>query len=115
MVLQGSDNPTLRHGVGHIETTPLPGEPGNVAFAGHRDSFFRPLQQVQVGDDIWVDTFANRLHYRVSWFRIVKSNEISVIGPTATAALTLVTCYPFGFIGRAPDRFVVRASPVEDP
>jgi sortase A len=115
VVFQGSDNHTLRQGLGHIETTPLPGEQGNVAIAGHRDSFFRTLQDVQVGDDIWVATVEDRVHYRVSWFQIVKPDEISVIGPTSAAVLTLVTCYPFGFIGRAPDRFVVRAIRVEDP
>ena len=114
VVFQGSDDHTLRQGLGHIETTPLPGERGNVAIAGHRDSFFRPLQNVQVGDDIWVDTVEDRAHYRVSWSRVVKPDEISVIGPTSVAALTLVTCHPFRFIGRAPDRFIVRAIRVED-
>jgi sortase A len=114
VVLQGSDDHTLRVGLGHIETTPLPGEPGNVAIAGHRDSFFRPLRNVQVGDDIMLDTPARRVHYRVSSFRVVNSSEVSVIDPTSAAVLTLVTCYPFQFIGAAPDRFVVRASLVED-
>jgi sortase A len=115
IVLHGSDAHTLRMGVGHIENTPLPGESGNVAVAGHRDSFFRPLRNVKVGDDILLDTPEERVHYQVSWFRIVNSREVSVISPTREATLTLVTCYPFWFIGEAPDRFVVRATRVENP
>src|SRR6185503_5638463 len=115
VVLEGSDDNTLSVGVGHIETTPLPGEVGNVAIAGHRDSFFRPLEHLHVGDDILLDTPKERVHYRVSWFRVVNPNEVDVIGPTTHAMLTLVTCYPFRFIGPAPDRFVVRAIRVEDP
>jgi sortase A len=114
VVLQGSDEHTLRVGAGHIETTPLPGESGNVAIAGHRDSFFRPLRNVQVGDDIWLNTPKAPVHYRVSSFRVVNPSEVSVIDPTADAVLTLVTCYPFYFVGSAPDRFIVRASLVRD-
>jgi sortase A len=114
VVLQGSDEHTLRVGVGHIETTPLPGESGNVAIAGHRDSFFRPLRNVQIGDDIWLNTPKAPAHYRVSSFRVVNPSEVSVIDPSTDAVLTLVTCYPFYFVGSAPDRFIVRASLVRD-
>ena len=114
VVLQGSDEHTLRLGVGHIESTPLPGEAGNVGIAGHRDSFFRPLRNVQVGDDIMLETPAGNVHYRVSSYRIVSPNEVSVIHPTSDPVLTLVTCYPFYFVGAAPDRFVVRANLVDD-
>jgi sortase A len=114
MVLQGSDEHTLRQGVGHIENTPLPGEAGNVALAGHRDSFFRPLRNVQLGDDIMLETPAGNVHYRVSSYRIVSPSEISVIHPTSDPVLTLVTCYPFYFVGAAPDRFIVRAALVDD-
>jgi len=114
IVFHGSDAHTLSLGLGHIENTPLPGESGNVAIAGHRDSFFRPLRKVKVGDDILLDTPDERVHYRVSSLRVVNSYEVSVIGATRDATLTLVTCYPFWFIGQAPDRFVVRATRVED-
>jgi len=114
-VLHGSDAHTLRLGAGHIENTALPGESGNVAIAGHRDSFFRPLQDVHVGDDIMLDTPEERAHYRVTFTRVVNSYDVGVIAPTHDASLTLVTCYPFWFIGQAPDRFVVRASRVESP
>jgi sortase A len=115
VVLHGTDAHTLRLGLGHVENTPLPGESGNVAIAGHRDSFFRPLRNVQVGDDILLDTPEERVHYRVSSFRVVDSYEVSVVAPTRDDMLTLVTCYPFWFIGEAPDRFVVRAARVEEP
>jgi sortase A len=114
VVMEGSDEHTLRRGLGHIETTPLPGESGNVAIAGHRDSFFRPLRNIQVGDDIWLNTPKEPVHYRVSSFRVVNPTEVSVIDPTTDAVLTLVTCYPFYFVGSAPDRFIVRASLVRD-
>ncbi|HEX7796611.1 MAG TPA: class D sortase [Vicinamibacterales bacterium] len=114
VVLQGSDEHTLRQGVGHIESTALPGESGNVGIAGHRDSFFRPLRNVQVGDDIMLETPAGNVHYRVSSYRIVSPSEVSVIHPTSDPVLTLVTCYPFYFVGAAPDRFVVRANLVDD-
>ena len=110
VVLEGSDDHTLRAGPGHIETTPRPGESGNVAIAGHRDSFFRPLRDVQVGDDILLDTPTSRVHYRVSSYSVVNSSEVSVLGPTRDNVLTLVTCFPFQFIGSAPDRFIVRAN-----
>jgi len=115
VVLHGSDAHTLQLGLGHIENTAVPGESGNVAIAGHRDSFFRPLRNVQVGDDILLETPDERIRYRVSSFRVVNSYEVSVIGPTRDATLTLVTCYPFWFIGSAPDRFVVRAIRVGNP
>jgi sortase A len=114
VVLEGSDDHTLRVGLGHIETTSLPGESGNVAIAGHRDSFFRPLRNVQVGDDILLETPSARVHYRVSSYSVVNSSEVSVIDPTRDARLTLVTCFPFQFIGSAPDRFIVRADFVAD-
>jgi sortase A len=114
VVLHGSDDQTLLMGLGHIENTPLPGESGNIGIAGHRDSFFRPLRHVQLGDDVVLDTPAKRVHYRVSSYRVVEPSEVSVLDPTTTATLTLVTCYPFSFVGHAPDRFVVQATVVED-
>jgi sortase A len=110
IVLQGSDEHTLRQGAGHIEGTPLPGESGNVGIAGHRDSFFRPLRNVAVGDDIVLATPAGNVHYRVASYGIVSPTEVSVIDPTSDPVLTLVTCYPFYFVGSAPDRFIVRAT-----
>jgi sortase A len=115
VVLEGSDTVTLRRGIGHIEDTALPGQAGNVAIAGHRDTFFRPLRNVQVGDDVFLETPRERLHYRVASFRVVGSTEIGVLAPTDVPTLTLITCYPFWVLGHAPDRFVVRATRVADP
>ena len=115
VVLQGSDATTLRHGPGHLEGTALPGEPGNDVIAGHRDSFFRPLRNVAVGDDVFLDGPGGRAHYRVAWARVVHPREVSVMKPSEADVLTLVTCYPFWVLGSAPDRFVVRATRVDAP
>lgn len=114
MVLQGSDDETLRHGLGHIEHTALPGERGNVAIAGHRDTFFRPLRDVRLGDDVFLQTAQERFHYQVSSLDVVKPTDVSVLDATGAPTLTLITCYPFWVLGRAPDRFVVRATRVTD-
>jgi hypothetical protein len=82
--------------------------------AGHRDSFFWPLRNVQLGDDIFLDTPQGRFHYRVASLRVMKSHDVSVLEPTSNAMLTLITCYPFWVLGHAPDRFVVRAARVMD-
>ena len=114
VVLEGSDARTLRLGPGHIEETARPGQSGNVGIAGHRDTIFRSLGSVHVGDDILLNTPHGRSHYVVSWVRIVSPSDVSVLDPTSGPALTLITCYPFGFLGQAPRRFIVRATHVED-
>jgi len=114
VVLHGSDAHTLRRGPGHLENTALPGESGNAVIAGHRDTFFRPLRDIQVGDDVFVDTRQGRFQYRVTSLRVVKPHDLSVLNPTEDAVLTLITCYPFWVLGDAPDRFVVRAVGVRD-
>jgi sortase A len=114
VVLHGSDTQTLRRGPGHLERTPLPGEPGNVAIAGHRDTFFRQLREVKVGDDIFLNAPSGRLHYQITWARVVGAHDVSVLEPTTDDVLTLVTCYPFWVLGPAPDRFVVRATRIEE-
>ena len=115
VVLHGSDPQTLRRGPGHLENTALPGELGNVVIAGHRDAFFRPLRDIQHGDDIFLDSSEGRHHYRVVSLRVVGSRDLSVLEPTDEASLTLITCYPFWVLGAAPDRFVVRAVGVVNP
>jgi sortase A len=114
IVLHGSDTQTLRHAPGHLENTALPGEAGNVVIAGHRDSFFRGLSEVIVGDDIFIDTADGHLHYRVTSTAAVNAHDLSVLAPTDEATLTLITCYPFWVLGPAPDRFVVRAALVSN-
>jgi sortase A len=109
MIMEGIDQRTLRRAVGHIPGTPLPGETGNVALAGHRDSFFRGLRNIRKGDDITVTTLEGSYRYRVESTRVVEPDQTEVLDDSGDAILTLVTCYPFAFVGPAPKRFVVRA------
>lgn len=113
IVFEGDDAKTLKLGVGHIPGTPMPGPAGNVALAAHRDSFFRPLDRIRTADEIELTTPRRVYRYRVSDVRIVPPDDISVLQDTRTASLTLVTCYPFRWVGNAPKRFVVHASRVE--
>ncbi len=108
-VLQGTSSRILRLGVGHIVGTALPGEPGNSGIAGHRDTFFRELKDVRKNDEIEFETANGRFHYQVDWAKVVAPNDSSVLAPSTESALTLVTCYPFYFVGPSPNRFVVRA------
>jgi sortase A len=108
-VLEGSDDGTLARGAGHIEDTPLPGEAGNVGIAGHRDTIFRPLRAAKLGDELELKTAGRVYRYRVSRTIIVKPEDVYVLDPTAKPTLTLVTCWPFEFIGHAPKRFIVQA------
>ena len=110
-VLPGTDGRTLDRAVGHIEGTALPGSDGNLGIAGHRDSFFRGLKDITPGDLIEVDTLRETQVYRVERTWVVDPTEVSVLGATSGRALTLVTCYPFYFVGSAPRRFIVRALP----
>jgi sortase A len=108
-VLEGTDELTLNRGVGHVEGTARPGDPGNVAIAGHRDGFFRVLKDVTSGDRIRLVTLGQTLEYTVQETRIVEPEDVQVLELTGTPVLTLLTCYPFYYVGSAPKRFVVRA------
>ena len=108
-VLAGTDDLTLNRGVGLIDGSPRPGEIGNSGIAGHRDGFFRGLKDVGVGDAIEVLSLSARHSYVVESIRIVQPEDVSVLDPTSSPVLTLVTCYPFYFIGSAPQRYIVRA------
>lgn len=109
MILEGIDERTLRRAVGHIPGTPLPGQPGNVALAGHRDTFFRALRNIREGDEITLETLSGLYRYRVDSTKVVDPGEMRVLDNSDDAILTLVTCYPFLFVGPAPKRFVVHA------
>jgi sortase A len=109
IVREGDDAATLRRAVGHIPETALPGEPGNLALAGHRDTFFRGLRHVRTGDRIAVRTPNAVYEYEVVETRVVEPADVSVLADTPRQTLTLVTCYPFGYVGPAPKRFIVRA------
>src|SRR5579863_9948759 len=108
-VLQGTNSRILRLGAGHIEGTPLPGEAGNSGIAGHRDTFFRELKDIRENDEVQFQTAIGLSRYAVDWVKVVTPDDLSVLAPSTESALTLVTCYPFYFVGPAPRRFVVRA------
>ncbi|MDD5544220.1 MAG: class D sortase [Acidobacteriia bacterium] len=109
MIMEGTDGRTLRHAVGHLPGTPLPGQLGNVVITGHRDTFFRGLRKVTKDDEITLTTLDGSFRYRVDFTEVVTPDDISVLDDSSDATLTLVTCYPFYFVGPAPKRFIVRA------
>jgi sortase A len=113
MVLEGTDGWTLNRGVGHIENTALPGEKGNVGISGHRDGYFRRLGQVKAGDEIYLITPEKRFTYQVASTDIVDPTYTEVLAPSAEPMLTLVTCFPFYYLGDAPQRFIVKARLVQ--
>jgi sortase A len=112
VVIEGTSHKTLRRAVGHIAGTALPGEQGNVGIAGHRDTFFRPLRNVQENDIITLTTLGGEYRYRVVSIKVVSPDDVAVLNPDGEEVLTLVTCYPFYYVGSAPQRFIVRAARV---
>jgi sortase A len=112
MVVEGTDKTTLRRAAGHIEGTAVPGQPGNIGIAAHRDTFFRPLRNVRRNDIVTIATVKTEYRYRVVSTRVVRPEEVSVLNPSKQEILTLVSCYPFYFVGPAPNRFIVRAERV---
>jgi sortase A len=109
-VFDGTDDVTLNRGVGRVAGTARPGQRGNVGIAGHRDGFFRGLKDVVVGDRIELETPTGTETYRVDQTQIVKPTDVQVLEDRGVPTLTLVTCYPFYFIGDAPQRYIVRAT-----
>jgi sortase A len=109
MIMEGTDAKTLRRAVGHISGTPLPGQQGNVAIAGHRDTFFRALRNIREDDEITLTTLAGSYGYRVDSIKVVEPDDMAVLDNSDAASLTLVTCYPFYLVGPAPKRFIVHA------
>jgi sortase A len=112
-LLDGTDGLTLNHAVGRISGTARPGEPGNIGIAGHRDGFFRGLKDIGIGDRIELKTPQGTDIYAVDELNIVSPSEIDVLRAGLVPSLTLVTCYPFHFIGGAPQRYIVHASRTE--
>lgn len=109
-VLEGTDDLVLNRGVGHVTGTANPGENGNVALAGHRDGFFRGLKDVVLGDKIELVTMQGTETFVIDRIVIVDPADVSVLQPRSRPSLTLITCYPFYFIGSAPQRYIVQAS-----
>ncbi|HMD33601.1 MAG TPA: class D sortase [Vicinamibacterales bacterium] len=117
-VLEGSDDGTLSRGAGHIEDTSFPDDVSagsNIGIAGHRDTIFRPLRNVHDGDPLTLTTSKGTYRYRVVKTIIVGPDDVYVLDPTNAPTITLVTCYPFEFIGHAPKRFIVQAELVSEP
>lgn len=110
MVLEGTDEKTLRLAAGHIAGTAMPGASGNAGIAGHRDTCFRPLRFIRKGDLIRIGTADSTYCYRVESATIVRPEDTWVLRPSPQPTLTLVTCYPFYYVGAAPQRFIVRAA-----
>lgn len=113
-LLDGTDDLTLNRAVGRIEETARPGEAGNLGIAGHRDGFFRGLKDVAVGDEIRLETLTRDYLYLIESIRIVSPEDVHVLDATSNPVLTLVSCYPFYFVGSAPRRYIVRAVLVGD-
>lgn len=115
VVFQGTNDTVLDRGVGHMDQSALPGQQGNVVLAAHRDSYFRSLRDIRKGDEINVTTQDGQREYKVDSTEIVSPTDVSVAGPTPDPTLTLITCYPFYYIGHAPKRFIVRAKEINIP
>jgi sortase A len=112
IVVEGVDKTDLRRAVGHIPGTALPGRPGNVGLAGHRDTFFRPLKDVRIKDEVQLSTLKGSFTYEVESLRVVEPEDVGVLASSGEKVLTLVTCYPFYYFGPAPQRWIVRARQV---
>jgi len=115
IVVQGDSAASLRHAVGHLTKSALPGEWGNVALAGHRDTLFRPLRDIQVGDEIRFKTVGQDFKYVVESMEVVAPTNIQVLQTTSGHDLTFITCFPFYHVGPAPKRFIVRARQIDAP
>jgi sortase A len=109
VVIEGADRVELKKGPGHLISTALPGSRGNCVIAGHRDTQFRVLRNIEIGETITIESGGRDYVYRVTDRRIVSPSDTRSLFPTPTPTLTLVTCYPFYYVGPAPKRFIVRA------
>jgi sortase A len=112
MVIEGDSASILRRAAGHLEGTALPGGPGNVSIAAHRDTFFRALRDIRDNDVITMNTLTGSYRYKVKSIEVVEPDNLEVLADSTEPTLTLITCYPFRYIGPAPKRFVVRAKQV---
>jgi sortase A len=110
-ILEGTDNRTLDRSVGHVEGTGLPGDSGNIGIAGHRHTHFRKLEWIRRGDQIVLTSPRGQFRYFVEWARLFEPEDIAVLDATHGPAMTLITCFPFEYVGAAPLRYVVRALP----
>lgn len=112
-IIQGTGNEELKEGVGHFIQSVLPGEGDNCVISGHRETAFRGIGDLKIGDSLIVQTSAGTFTYELKGARIVQANDKTVIVPTDNDVLTMTTCYPFNFIGDAPERYIVSADLVK--
>ena len=112
-VFDSTGETALNRGAGHVDQTAMPGTTGNIAIAGHRDGFFRGLKDIELGAEIVLTTLDSEQRFRVTETMIVDPLDVSVLDATEQTVVTLITCYPFYFVGPAPDRFIVRATLIE--
>jgi LPXTG-site transpeptidase (sortase) family protein len=113
VLLEGTDDRTLDKSIGHVENTGHIGESGNIGIAGHRNTHFRKLEWIRRGDDIVLTSPEGEFRYKVEWIRLVEPTDVAVLDPSHGPAVTLVTCFPFEYVGGAPLRHIVRALPVD--
>ncbi len=113
-IIQGTDVDNLKKGVGHFTQSVLPGEEDNCVLSGHRDTVFRQIGNLKIGELLIVKTSAGTFTYKISGTRIVHKDDKTVIVPTDNAILTMTTCYPFNFIGNAPDRYIISATLIKN-
>ena len=109
IVAEGVDRLSLRRAAGHVPGTGIPGRTGNIGISAHRDTYFRRLKDIRTGDVIVLTTVPGTYKYRVLSTKVVPPSNVEVMDPDGGEILTLITCYPFYFVGAAPDRFIVRA------
>jgi sortase A len=109
MVREGVDDATLRRAAGHLPSTALPGEPGNLVILGHRDTFFRGLRELEQGDAVTVSTTRGHFTYQIESIQVVEPDSIDLAAPASEAVATFITCFPFKYVGPAPQRLVARA------
>jgi len=109
-VLDGTDDLTLNRAVGRIAGTATIETMGNLGIAGHRDGYFRGLKDVVIGDAIELETLTGKLHFVIDKISIVMPTDVHVLAPTERPTITLVGCYPFYYVGKAPQRYIVRAT-----
>src|SRR5579884_2898249 len=114
VILEDDGSDELNLGAGHVPGTAEPGQHGNVVIAAHRDTFFRSLRNIAEGDEVVLTTLNGSIRYRVEALRVTKPDDVSVLKSTADSRLTLITCYPFSYIGAAPYRFIVTAKRIRD-
>jgi len=112
-VYAGTSELNLNRGAAHIEGTSMHVQAGNIGIAGHRDGFFRSLKHIRIGADIYLEVAQKSIRYRVVDLSIVMPSDVHPLGPTEVPSITLVTCYPFYFVGSAPKRYIVRAELIE--